>query len=69
MDLKELNNKLLKFAGIIIKEYSIRFGGPPTPHSGYYLNDKYLGRDPIDLVNDSNLQQKYLYPKLIELWG
>ena len=64
-----INDRLLKFAGLEFKTQQIKFGTLSVPFSGYYLNGQFIRKTKPDLVNDMSYQQKYLYPKLIELWG
>lgn len=64
METKELNDKLLKFAGIEFQKHEPIYGNIKLPFSGYFLNGKCIRKTAPDLVHDLNAQQKYLYPKL-----
>lgn len=67
MNTKELNEKLLKFAGIEYLTYEYKFGGAGMPYSGWYLNGKRIRQTAPDLVHDANAQIKYLYSAIKNL--
>ena len=61
---KELNEKLLKFAGITFVKRRL------AHHlyvSGYYLDGKIIRKTCPDLVHELDLQKKYLWPTLKKL--
>jgi hypothetical protein len=64
MSTKELNDKLLKFAGIEFQRHDTIYGNIKMPFNGYFLNGKHIRKTAPDLVHDANAQIKYLYPKL-----
>ncbi len=63
----KINDKLVKFAGFEYHYFAPVFGNKPTPESGYYIGEEFIRRTCPDFINDSQLQQKYLWPKLLEI--
>jgi len=69
MDTKALNEKLLKFVGLVFEKHYIKFSKTECESistTGYYFNGKFIRKSAPDLVHDLNAQAKYIYPKLAE---
>lgn len=67
MNTKELNEKLLKFAGIEFQTHEHVYDNIKFPYSGWYLNGKRIRQTAPDLVHDANAQIKYLYSAIKNL--
>ena len=62
----ELREKIGRFSDLEYRQYAVRFGGPPTPLTGWYFQNTFQFKVLPDFPHDLNALFRWALPRLYQ---